>query len=43
MPQVWTQLNYRELNIPDHHLEEERFKEINYCYRCYAMNPHIAS
>ena len=36
-------LNFRHLHIPDHQFENERFKEIKYCYRCYAMNTHIAN
>ena len=35
--------NFRHLHIPDHQFENERFKEIKYCYRCYAMNTHIAN
>ena len=34
-------LNFRHLHIPDHLFENERFKEIKYCYRCYAVNIHI--
>ena len=36
-------LNFRHLHIPDHQFEYERFKEIKYCYRCYAMNSHLAN
>ena len=36
-------LNFRHLHIPDHLFENERFKEIKYCYRCYAVNTHIAN
>ena len=36
-------LNFRHLHIPDHQFENERFKEIKYCYRCYAMNSQLAN
>ena len=36
-------LNFRHLHIPDHQFENERFNEIKYCYRCYAMNSHLAN
>ena len=36
-------LNFRHLHIPDHQFEKEHFKEIKYCYRCYAMNSHLAN
>ena len=39
-------LNFKHLYIPDHLFENECFKEIKYCYRCYqcyAVNSHIAN
>ena len=36
-------LNFRHLHIPGHLFENERFKEIKYCYRCYAVNTRIAN
>ena len=36
-------LNFRHLLIPDHLFENELFKEIKYCYRCYSVNTHIAN
>ena len=36
-------LNFRHLHIPDHLFENERFKEVKYCYRCYSVNTHRAN
>ena len=36
-------LNFRHLQILDHQFENERFKEIKYCYSCFTMNTHVAN
>ena len=38
-----TRTQFPTLHIPDHLFGNEGYKEIKYCYRCYAVNTHIAN